>query len=50
MDKLHERVNGHRSHFKTKKIEYKKSALALHVFEKHPEHFSENFENFHLRI
>ena len=48
MDKLHERVNGNRTHFKTKNFEYKKSALALHVFEKHPDHFSENLENFRL--
>ena len=50
LDKLHERVNGHRTHFKTKNVEYKKSALALHVLEKNPDHFSENLENFHLCI
>ena len=50
MDKLHERVNGHRTHFKTKNLEYMKSALALHVFENHLDLFSENLENFHLCI
>ena len=48
MDKLHKRVNVNRTHFKTNNFEYKKSALALHVVGKHPDHFSENLENFHL--
>ena len=50
MDKLHERVNGHRSHFKTNNFEYKKSALSLHIFEHHPEHFGRKLDNFGLSI
>ena len=50
MEKLHERVNGHRKHFKTQNFEYKKSALSLHTFEMHPEHFGEKLNNFSLSV
>ena len=50
MEKLHERVNGHRKHFKLQNSEYKKSALSLHIYEQHLEHFGEKLENFDLSM
>ena len=50
MDRLNVRTNSHRFHFKTKNMEYKNSALANHVFEKHFEHFDQKLDNFDLGI
>ena len=50
MDRLNVRTNNHRFHFKTKNMEYKNSALANHVFEKHFEHFDQKLDNFDLGI
>ena len=49
MDKLHERINGDRTH---KNFEYKKSALykLSTCLKKTKDHFSENLEKLHLRI
>ena len=50
MDRLNVRTNNHRFHFKTKNMEYKNSALANYVFEKHFEHFDQKLDNFDLGI
>ena len=45
---LNERMSGHRSSFKTGKQE--NSALAIHTFNKHLDHFDKNLRNFNVGI
>ena len=42
------RCNGHRDEFKLDG--YEKSALSLHIMDKHPEHFGEKLDNFDFGI
>ena len=47
---VHIRFNGHRSCFKTIDSKYILSALSLHIYEKHPEHFELKLDNFSAGI
>ena len=50
MEELHTRMNGHRGNFKMKNSEYKKSALAMHIYEEHVIYFGDKLNNFKLGI
>ena len=49
-NRLHFRLNGHRSCFKVENLCYEKSALSMHIFTDHLAHFGEKLDNFDFGI
>ena len=44
LQKLHQRISGHRNKFNS--LDYEKSALSLHAHDNHPDHFNINIYKF----